>query len=381
MHPPPLFLLSFFSAFTLAYLAVQAVLALWLLRHHPGIPVSPGLAAAAALAVAVGFPLSLVLLRKHGGWLCESLAYASMLWAGVSLILLVCVLAGDCAEWAAGMFGARAAVFRLNAWAVPAAGAALCLWAFLEGRRPPSVRRVDVEIPGLPRTLEGFKIAQMSDLHLGLSAAVTRLEEACRIVAGLSPDLVAVTGDFVDPGFRDGPRLEAAGRSLHPPFGVWAVFGNHEFYNGEGESRAWYEAFGARVLRDEAVELSNGLQLAGVDDLMTVRTSPAGLSALLAGLDAGKPSVLLSHQPRMFEVAAGKGVGLMLSGHTHGGQIFPFGWLVRLHTPFVHGVFRRAGSTLIVSSGTGLWGPPLRLGTRSEVVLATLRPAGAGEKK
>ena len=142
-----------------------------------------------------------------------------------------------------------------------------------------------------------------------------------------------------------------------------------EFRRGFGEDGL----MGARLLRDEVAVLPCGLQVAAVDDVRTARLSEADIAAVLARLDKAKPSLFLSHQPLYFEAAARAGVTLMLSGHTHQGQIFPFNLIVRLVYRYFYGLYRIGDSRLYVTSGTGQWGPPMRLFTRTEIVRFTLR--------
>ena len=189
-------------------------------------------------------------------------------------------------------------------------------------------------------------------------------------VAALKPDLIVLTGDIADSGMGGEARV---GAGLKAPQGVFAVMGNHEFYHGLEDSARILQGMGARVLRNEDADLPCGIQLVGVDDIRTARVSRQEVSELFSRLDPGKPSIFLSHQPLDFDLAAKAGVGLMLSGHTHQGQIWPFGLIVRLFYPRFHGLYEENKSWLYVTSGTGQWGPPMRLFTRAEIVRIQLR--------
>ncbi|HAH08199.1 MAG TPA: hypothetical protein DCM05_17015 [Elusimicrobia bacterium] len=365
-------MLAFISAVILVYLGMQYYVAFWLLRSFPGLPVAPQTLRIAVLALALLFPLSIYWLR-HGSGAAEWLAYAMYVWTGALLIWLSYAAFSDgvllLARWA-GL------AERVRPWAGPAVLALTLLssaYAYWNASRPPLVHRLEVVLPNLPRELDGFKIAQISDLHLGTTVPPRRLPALVEQVNALAPDLLVLTGDLVDPSSVDEGAIERAGAGFRARLGVLAVLGNHEFYHGLSKSLECFKGCGARLLRGEIVELPGGLQVAGVDDLMAARIPRAEVDALLSRLDPSKPSLFLSHQPLMFDLAAEKKVGLMLSGHTHRGQIFPFGFFVRLQYRYLYGLYRRGASALYVSQGTGQWGPPMRWLTRTEVPLIVLR--------
>ncbi|MCG8591894.1 MAG: metallophosphoesterase, partial [Proteobacteria bacterium] len=172
---------------------------------------------------------------------------------------------------------------------------------------------------------------------------------------------------------------------LRARLGVFFVTGNHDHYSG---ARAWATLageLGMRVLRNEHVEIGSGADafaLAGVDDhragLLPGDSGGEDLDAALAGIRPELPVILLAHDPSTFKRAHARGIALQLSGHTHGGQIWPFRYLVRLAIPFVAGLYRRANAWLYVSRGTGFWGPPMRLGAPAEITELTLRSPDAG---
>jgi predicted MPP superfamily phosphohydrolase len=166
-------------------------------------------------------------------------------------------------------------------------------------------------------------------------------------------------------------------RRLRAPLGVWAVMGNHEFYDSRGIGLTLMQQAGVTVLRDRWAEVSPGLVLAGVDDLTTrrYRAGPQEGDSVLKALAARPPgaTILLSHTPWEADVAAGAGAGLMLSGHTHGGQIWPFNYVIRRHYPLLAGRYEVAGMTVLVCHGTGTWGPRMRLWAPGEILRVTLR--------
>src|SRR5262249_20380248 len=229
-----------------------------------------------------------------------------------------------------------------------------------------------------PRSLAGYRIAQITDLHVGPTIGRAYLEDIVQRVNALEPDLVAVTGDLVDGSVEQlGPHVEPIAQ-LRAPDGVFFVTGNHEYFvRGLEKWLDFLRARGVRVLRNERVSIrgSHGFDLVGIDDLTAKsygRGHGADLERALAGRQHDKPVVLLAHQPRQVKDAVAHGVDLQLSGHTHGGQIFPFSLLVRLFEPFLAGGFKLGQTQLYVSRGTGYWGPPMRLGAPSEITLIEL---------
>jgi predicted MPP superfamily phosphohydrolase len=315
------------------------------------------------------------------------LAWGAYVWLGALFYLDVTLLALDGARlvfenvayahalvpWpSSDVAGARA----LAAIAV-SISVGLVGWGLTRGRAVPDVRRVTVRIPGLPRAFDGFRIVQLSDVHVG---PMLRRDFVGAIVAqtnALSPDLVAITGDLVDGSVADLAPEVAPLRELRAPHGVRFVTGNHELFSGADAWCAHLETLGVDVLRNRHVTITRGedaLVIAGIDDAHSERFGGrSDLGAALEGRDPAHPVVLLAHQPRGVEDAAQRGVALQLSGHTHGGQMQPFGALVRVEQPYLRGLHQIGPTQLFVSQGTGTWGPPLRVGTRSEIAEITLR--------
>jgi predicted MPP superfamily phosphohydrolase len=260
-------------------------------------------------------------------------------------------------------------------------GALLSLAAGLRALWPrPRVVRHTLAIPGLPRAFENYRIVHLSDVHCGPWTPPARVRRWVARINALSPDLVAVTGDLITTG-NDyvHPVAEALG-GLRAPDGVFACMGNHDYFtDGEAFAGSLGRA-GLTVLRNrgQAVERAGDrLFVAGVDDTWTQR---ADVPAALGQRPRDTTTVLLAHDPLLFPEAASRGVELILSGHTHGGQIAVPGLhrklnLARLMTPFTVGLYRTGRSTLHVTRGAGTTGPPIRLGAPSEIAVLTLRAA------
>ena len=263
---------------------------------------------------------------------------------------------------------------RLRGWALTVA-AVLSLLALAQGMRPPVVSDHEVPLSGLPAALDGTVLAAVSDLHLGNLIGRDWLARRLDQIETLEPDMIVLLGDIFEGHGSESDDLVALFKGLAPPLGVWAVTGNHEFYSPGNSSIRKMEQSGFRILRDQWAEAAPGLILAGVDDLNIHRRRNTGGDPVTRAL-SGRPlgaTVFLSHTPREYEKAAGLDTGLMLSGHTHGGQIWPFNFLMKRFYPKLAGRYQVNDMVLIVGRGTGTWGPRMRLWHPGEILRITLR--------
>jgi hypothetical protein len=324
---------------------------------------------AAVLLVAWLPLLALVLGRRPRLPGTRALEWAGYVAMGLSSMLIVFFLASDILRLPAWGFGVERVGLTILLGAV-----LLTVLGVIQARRP-KVDRVSVPIADLPSDLAGLKIVQLSDLHVGSTIRRSFVDRVVDRANDLAPDLVAVTGDVADgfvPELRD--HVAPLGR-LRAPLGTFFVTGNHEYY---WDPRGWMrelERLGINVLSNEhrLIERGRGrLLLAGVTDL----SAASNPHAAVAGAPDSDVRILLAHQPRTAFAAQDAGFDLQLSGHTHGGQYFPFNVLVRLFQPFVAGLHRLEAMWLYVSRGTGYWGPPLRFGAPSEITLIELTAAG-----
>ena len=313
----------------------------------------------------------------HGGTgtLAMTLEFLGMNWMAVVFLVTVSLLMVDIIT-VFGLVLPRLAPF-LRGCAL-AAGAVLSVIALVQGLRPPVIQNYDVNLSGLPKEMDGTVIVAMSDLHVGSLIGRKWLEARVAQVAAQQPDLVVLLGDIFEGHDQPEEELIAVLRRLSAPLGVWAVLGNHEFHgrNNTGASLMNYD--GIRVLNNSWSEVRPSLVLAGVDDLTANHRSGQGgdpISKALAGRPSGT-TVLLSHTPWHADRIAADGVGLMLSGHTHGGQIWPFGYLTQRIYPMIGGRYEVDGMTVIVCRGTGTWGPRMRLWHPGEILRVTLHTEG-----
>lgn len=375
---------------------------LWVrLVRDPGLPEPWRRVATLAIALAaIGLPAVMFAARASGKPLARAVPFVAFAWMGLLFILFSVLLAIDLVRLAGVGASALADLWR-GAPERPAdperrlfvartvAGSAVALaggtaaFSFWRATGPALVDEVPIRLARLPPALSGFTIAQISDLHVGPTIGEREVRRVVEQTNALRPDLTVITGDLVDGDVATLGAVVSQLSRLEARHGVVFVTGNHDWYSGAEEWVAFVKRLGMRVLRNERMAVGDtaggaSFDLAGVDDYAARRFGgPSGtLARSLAGRDPDRSLVLLAHQPRGVEEAVASGVELQLSGHTHGGQIFPFNLVVAATTPYVAGLYRHreAGSDgqIYVSRGTGYWGPPMRLGSPPEIAKIVL---------
>ncbi|HEU0089743.1 MAG TPA: metallophosphoesterase [Pseudonocardiaceae bacterium] len=345
--------------------------------------------AGVALVTLLGFAVVAAFLTRRGlpVDVVRPLHYVGYLWLAVALYLTVLLLVGELVRVVVWVVRGRLSESRRRFLARMIAGAAALTAVGTVGYGVVAARRLRVErreivLDRLAPAFDGFTIAAVSDLHLGPLVGRADLAGFVATINAAAPDVVAVVGDLVD------GTVEELGEAARPLADLSAptyfVTGNHEYFSG---ARGWVEflpSLGVRVLRNERVELRRGsadapavLDLAGCDDRTAGGSGEPGhgfnLDAALAGRDPSRPVVLLCHQPVMVAHAARAGVDLQISGHTHGGQLWPITHLALLDQPVLAGLVRVGPTWLYVTRGVGFWGPPARVGSPPEITLLTLR--------
>lgn len=309
------------------------------------------------------------------GALTVALEVAGMHWMGSVFLIAVGFFIADLVCGFGFLFRKTAVRIRTPGLAF---GLILVFIAHVQGLRPPVIETHEVVIHGLPAELDGTTVAMMADLHIGeILVGSHWLNARIDQVQAFQPDLIVLVGDLFERS-SDPNEMVPVMQRLSAPLGVYAVRGNHDALRPDrrdvtGEILA---GAGIRLITNEWVKLTENLVLAGIDDLTSSRRRPgegeANLDLALINRPED-PTILLSHTPWMTGRAAEAGVDMMLTGHTHNGQIWPFNYLVRTRYPFIGGRYDIDGMTLIVSRGTGTWGPRMRLWTAGEISLITLR--------
>ncbi|WP_024796313.1 metallophosphoesterase [Tomitella biformata] len=240
----------------------------------------------------------------------------------------------------------------------------------------PQVVRADIALDQLPTEFDGVRVALISDLHVGPSRGRAFTQRVVDLVNAEQPDLVLIAGDLVDGTVEKvGPDLAPLAQ-LSAPLGVFGVSGNHEYYSGDGGR--WldvWDGLGIHTLRNDRVGVERDgarIEIAGIHDYSAPEPYQPDLPAALAGSDPNSFVLLLAHEPRQAQEASDLGVDLQVSGHTHGGQMWPINYLVPLQQPMVEGLGTVGDTTLYTSRGAGAWGPPMRVGAAPEVTILEL---------
>jgi len=373
--------------FPFVILALLALLHAYIgLRILPDLPTTRAISMLGTLWLLVSWtliPLGLrtpMLARQP---LSDRIAWAGLLTLGMFSSLLVLTLLRDASLLAATLIGVHSAAYvHGTAIAVPVLAGFASLLGFINARRVARVVEVDVPIPGLPAELHGFTIAQISDIHVGPTIKHGYLDAIVDRVNALQADVIAITGDLVDGSVRQLKSHTAPLAKLSARHGTYFVTGNHEYYSNADAWIAEVRRLGLTVLLNEHVVLNHGgasLLMAGVTDFTAHHFDESHRSdphAALAGAPHGiGAKVLLAHQPRSAPAAADAGFDLQLSGHTHGGQFFPWNLFVPMQQPYVAGLKKLRDLWVYTSRGTGYWGPPKRFGAPSEITRVHLVPA------
>ncbi len=333
----------------------------------------------------VGFPVLMVL--GHGRRHLDRAAVTGDTILGVIWVLFAWALLGNLLGLALAAGGVADPLrSRIVAAAVAAVSAVLIAWGYVEAMRIPRVKRVEVSLPRLGAGLDGTRVVLLTDTHYGPLDRARWSARVAEVVNTLDADIVCHTGDIADGSVAERREQAAPLGTVRARLARTYVTGNHEYFGAVAEG--WLDhmrELGWEPLHNRHVVVERDgarLVVAGVDDATAAASGRPGHradhAAALAGADPDLPVLLLAHQPKQVDGAVAHGVDLQISGHTHGGQIWPFHLLVRLDQPVVRGLSRHGDRTqLYTSRGTGFWGPPLRIFAPSEITLLTLRAAGA----
>lgn len=379
-----LFLLVFFAV----YGSVHAY-ALLKARAALGFGWGTALALSPVLALLAAAPVIVHFLDRHGmEGSARAASWIGYVWMGILFFFFWMNVAVDVVNLAVRAAGALTGRWtapllvsgRAPFLALAALAAAFSAYALVEARHI-RVERVRIESGRLPAAAAPLRIAQISDVHLGLVVRHARARAIADAVRRENPDVLVSTGDFVDGEINHLEGLAEIFAEIRPPLGKYAVTGNHEFYAGIGQSLAFTRRAGFTVLRGESVAAGDGLRIAGVDD-------PAGAAfgadvrrqeaATLGQAPSRGFTLFLKHRPWLSGSSRGL-FDLQLSGHTHAGQIFPFRLLVRIWYPLLSGLRPLdGGGSLYTSRGTGTWGPPMRFLSPPEVTIFEIEGTGEG---
>jgi uncharacterized protein len=331
----------------------------------------------AIIVFAALIPIAVLAMRSAPRAVGSPVAWVVFSWMGLLLYLFLLAVVTDAGRGVAALFGAlpsdparRLFLSRAIAAGVGAVSGLVAIGGALNVARGFAIRRVRVPLAKLPKSGSGYSIVQITDVHVGPTIGRDFVAGVVRQTNALQPDMIVITGDLVDGSVQELRELVEPLRDLRAKDGVYFVTGNHEYYSGADAWIAHLTTLGIRVLRNERVDVRGLFDLAGVDDSSSARMLPhhgQDVPKAMEGRDASRAVVLLAHQPKAIRDARPAGVDLQLSGHVHGGQLIPFNWLARIDQPFIAGLYRVDQTWVYVSTGTGYWGPPMRVGPGAEI--------------
>jgi predicted MPP superfamily phosphohydrolase len=358
------------------------------LVRDPGWPAPWGTAFTVAL-VALGalLPATFLAIRSAPRWVNVPMSWVAYIWMGLMLYLFLFVVIADAGRGVAVVAGAwpheperRQALARVLASIVAGLSVLVGVGGMVQVARGFEVRRVRIPLAKLAPSASGYVIVQMTDIHIGPTLGRGFLQHIVRETNALAPDMIVITGDLVDGTVEQLRAHVEPLQDLVAKDGVFFVTGNHEYYSGADEWIAHLATLGIRVLRNEHVDIRGLFDLAGVDDASSAGMLPnhgQDVAGAAEGRSPARPLVLLAHQPNAVKDAVKANVDLQLSGHVHGGQLVPFNWLVRLEQPLIAGLYLVDKTWVYVSTGTGYWGPPMRVGTAAELTRIELVADGS----
>jgi len=318
--------------------------------------------------MSISFVIGMLLVHRYQHGISGAIYLVSSLWLGAFLYLLISMIL----TWVGGGVSALitgSAHLRPIATVFLAAAVGYSLWGLWSGANP-TVTEVTVPIKNLPPQWEGRKIAQISDVHLGAIIRTGFLKQVVEKVNEAKPDVVVITGDLFDGVGDDLTMLTRPLGELKPPLGTYFITGNHETYHGVDACIAALAGLPIRTLRNEVIDIE-GVQLMGIE--FPMREQRADLEPVLQRLSPDKPAIVLFHMPAGMELFKKYGVDLVLCGHTHVGQMWPFNYITHaVYNGYDYGLKTDGDFSIYTNSGTGSWGPPYRTGTRPEVAVVTV---------
>lgn len=320
------------------------------------------------IALAFSFIITSMLVHTHENVITRFFYVISAGWLGIFLYLLM----ATALCWVVVLIVKITGLKDVAAWVTAPIYIAALLFALygIWNAANPVLRNITVKVEHLPEHWKGRTLVQASDIHVGAINRSGFAQNVVNLINSAKPDVVVITGDLFDGAGEDLSHLVEPLNQIQAPLGVYFITGNHETYVGLQKSFDALKHINLRILCDEIVDV-DGVQLVGIDYLTIGR--PEKLDSIVAQIDAGRPSVVLFHEPRFVEIMKKAGVNLQLAGHTHRGQMWPFNYITkRVYNGLDYGLYTDGSYNLYTSCGAGTWGPPLRSGNRPEVVAIRL---------
>jgi predicted MPP superfamily phosphohydrolase len=357
----------FFAMMLIAIFAMHYVVVLWLLFNTFGAPALWQKLLPALLSLV--FISCLFLSRKYDNAFSEILTTIVYIWLGSLFLFFALVMALMILQIILAAFKIHLS-FRLGYFAL-IVGFCLSAFSIYNAYKTPSLVEFNLATGG--KLKENIKIAQITDTHLGDGISAKRLKRAIDKLKAQNPDIVFFTGDIFERGSKETKNYIEILKDLNPKYGKYAVLGNHEYYGGVNRNLALWQDCDIKPLLNTSVA-TDGLNIIGINDIRTSRLSKEEFLKIIKNSALENYTILLSHTPLYHDEAAKAGVNLMLSGHTHNGQIWPFKYLVKLQFKHINGIYKDKflPFTHYVSNGTFYWGPPMRFLSKNEITLINL---------
>lgn len=356
----------FLLILVLVLLAMQYTAVIWTCTNTPGFTCN-WVAKILPLLLTLVFMVAMYTARKSPTGFGEVLAVAMYIWLGAVFIWFSVTMLAMFIQIIAALFKLNIG-FKLGP-VVFVAALAITIISVITGFSAPEIKNIGLTSPKLT---EDITIAQISDSHLGVGVSPKRAAKLARELKELNPDIIVFTGDiFEDTGNKTQKYIDAL-KDLKPKYGKYGVLGNHEYYGGVARNLSIWEQVGIIPLQNETVN-AGPIAITGVNDVRTAKISSAEFTKILSGTDKAKYNLLLAHTPLYHEEAEKENIDLMLSGHTHSGQIWPFKYLSRLQFDHIYGLYETNDFKHYVTSGAFYWGPPMRFLTQNEIPLITIK--------
>jgi len=360
----------FISIFLAIYLGMHAYV---LLRITRGLTLSGAWRAGLEVLFLLGaltFFLGEILSRRTDSLWIKPLISFGTVWLGIIAMAFAVFIAADILRL---FFPGGAFRYQVTVAALSLLGLMTC-WSLVNVATLRRVREITLTIPRLPQKLSGFTIVQLSDVHINSLSSAAWIDGIVRQTNALKPDLVVITGDLIDADICRFQGFCGILRGIESKYGVYAVSGNHEYYTGMDKFRAIARQSNIKIIDNTRTTVAGAIDLVGVDDHISAMGSRAenSIRQAMDGADPARPSILLSHRPDTFVAAQKLGFDLQLSGHTHAGQIPPMDLIVLFTFKYPIGYYTKGNSHLYVTTGTGYWGPPMRVFSISEITRITL---------
>jgi len=296
------------------------------------------------------------------------LCFAGYSWMGTVCVVFSVFLCSDAFRLIAGRFFQPGQWY---VWLTLALAVSAVFSAFYGGSRLPDVKNISLGIKNLPPELRGMRIAQVSDTHIDSYYKAERFFRIVSMLEEIKPDTVIISGDFVDRGLDCSGAYDISFfKNLSTKYGIFGALGNHEYYSGLKWAEKCYAAAGVKLLRNGSADIG-ALRITGLDDIRTGRIDKDGLRNIV-GKRKGAVEIVVSHQPLYYSELAEAGAALVLSGHTHKGQIFPFHLMVRAAYKYFYGLYKIKDTYFYVSAGAGTWGPLMRFFSAPEITVIKL---------